>query len=177
MSARTLLSAVVATLAMAASEASLSGQELPALEADAGLEILGHADYGWEIARVGGPEEALDAFRGRVVFLNFWATWCKPCVQEMASIARLAEVLEDTDVAFVLVSPEREAAIQRFARLHGLDLPLYREVQDVPSDFGVIGLPTTVVLDTQGQIVLRHFGAAAWDQSGVEDFLRALDGG
>ncbi len=146
----------------------------PAVPPSSQLEVLGHADFQWEIEDLDGTETNLGAFEGRVIFLNFWASWCKPCVAEMASIQQLAARLHDSDVAFLLISPEGERSVRRFVRKQGLSVPVYLERQDAPPEFGVVGLPTTLIIDREGRIVLRHYGAADWDKGDVAAFLRAL---
>jgi thiol-disulfide isomerase/thioredoxin len=139
-----------------------------------GAEGVGEADFGWRLRTLEGTSISLEAFRGRVLFINMWATWCGPCVQELASIQALVESMKDSGVAFLLVSPEDPEPVQRFLRVHGYDLPIYLEAQEMPPAFGLKALPTTFVVDRQGRIVLRHRGAADWDQDPVRSFLLAL---
>jgi thiol-disulfide isomerase/thioredoxin len=140
-------------------------------------EVVGEADFRWRLRALDGSPTSLEAFRGQVLFINMWATWCGPCVQELASIQALVESMKDSGVAFLLVSPEDPEPVQRFLRVHGYDLPVYLEVQEMPPAFGLRALPTTFVVDRQGQIVLRHRGAADWDQDAVRRFLQALGEG
>jgi thiol-disulfide isomerase/thioredoxin len=137
------------------------------------VEVVGEADFRWRLKTLEGTSISLEAFRGRVLFINMWATWCGPCVQELASIQALVESMKDSGVAFLLVSPEDPEPVQRFLRVHGYDLPAYLEVQEMPPAFGLRALPTTFVVDRQGRIVLRHRGAADWDQDAVRSFLLA----
>lgn len=142
------------------------------------LEVHGLADYAWRIRPLGtgGEPFALERLRGRVLFINVWATWCLPCVAELASIAALRDSLRAHDVAFLIVSPEEPARVQAFLRRHRYDLPAYVEEQEIPAAYGLEALPTTFVVDRQGRIVLRHRGAADWDAAPVREFLRHLDG-
>jgi len=141
------------------------------------VEVVGKADFRWRLRTLGGSPTSLEAFRGQVLFINMWATWCGPCVQELASIQVLVDSMKDSGVAFLLVSPEDPEPVERFLRVHGYDLPVYLEVQEMPPAFGLRALPTTFVVDRQGRIVLRHRGAADWDQDAVRSFLLALVGG
>jgi len=140
------------------------------------LEVLGHADYAWRIRPVGTNAEPfpLERLGGRVLFINLWATWCAPCVAELASIVALRDSLRADDVAFLIVSPEEPARVEAFLRRHRYDLPAYVEAQPIPAAYGVEALPTTVVVDRLGRIVLRHRGAADWDRAPVREFLRYL---
>lgn len=140
----------------------------------AGIVVHGRADYDWTIRTPQGERVRLEAYRGRVLFINMWASWCAPCVAEMASIQRLHDSLRGTEVEFLLVSPEAPEPVMRFLRRYEYDLPVFLEVGDMPNAFGLRALPTTFVVDRSGNIVLKHRGAAEWDDPAVRAFLRAL---
>lgn len=133
------------------------------------------ADYRWRLEELGGKRTSLEAFRGKVLFINMWATWCGPCVQELAGIQALTESIEEetSEVAFLLVSPERPEVVERFLRVHGYDLPVYLEIQEMPPAFGLEALPTTWIVDSMGRIVLKHRGVADWNQPEVRELLLA----
>lgn len=134
----------------------------------------GNADYDWILRRLNGNEVKLEEFRGQVLFINMWATWCEPCVQELESIQDLMASPAAREVVFVLVSPEDPEPVERFLRIHGYDLPVFLEVQDMPPAFGLEVLPTTWIVDRDGRIVLKHRGIADWNQSEVAELLRML---
>lgn len=136
----------------------------------------GRADYDWTIRTLEGERVRLDAYRGRVLFVNLWASWCAPCVAEMASIQRLRHSLRGTGIEFLLVSPEEPEPVERFLRRYEYDLPVFLEVGEMPRAFGLRALPTTYVVDRAGNIVLKHRGAAEWDDVAVQAFLRNLAG-
>lgn len=136
---------------------------------------LGAADFDWRLQRLGGDEISLAAFRGRVLVINLWASWCRPCAAEMASLEALADSLRGTDVAFLAVSPESAEAVERFVRIEELRLPTYLELEPMPDAYELAALPTTFVVDRRGELVLRHRGAANWDLPSVRAFLRRLD--
>lgn len=138
------------------------------------LTVYGHADYGWTIRPLGGDPIELEAFRGDVLMINLWASWCTPCIREMETIDRLAERLADTDVRFLIVAAEGERAVGRHLRRYPHDLPIYLEVDPVPAAFGLRGLPTSWIVDRQGRILVRRHGEAVWDTDEVERFLRSL---
>jgi thiol-disulfide isomerase/thioredoxin len=119
---------------------------------------------------------SFEAFRGEVVVLNAWATWCPPCVDEMDSFAALRDSVADTGVRFLFLTTEDREHVRRFLRLQGLDLPVAFERTRLPAAYGQFGLPTTWIIDREGRIVLRHPGAARWDTPEVEALLRHLAG-
>lgn len=139
------------------------------------LEVYGQADYDWRIRSLEEDRSVrLEAFRGRVLFINLWASWCTPCIREMGAIERLRERVSDTDVVFLAVATDGEAAVRGFLRRYGYDVPVYLEATPIPDGFGMRGLPTTWVIDGAGRIVLMRHGEAVWDTDEVEAFLRSL---
>ena len=83
------------------------------------------ADYDWTIQSLDGQDFKMANAKGKVVFLNFWATWCSPCVAEMTSIQRLYEKLKDKEVVFVCISNEETSKVSRFVRRRGYTFPIY----------------------------------------------------
>ncbi|MCA1790147.1 MAG: TlpA family protein disulfide reductase [Thioalkalivibrio sp.] len=145
--------------------------------AKAALEIYGVADFTWRIRALDGEATTLESFRGDVLFINVWASWCAPCVRELGSIERLQARLSDTDVRFLIVAAEGERPVRRFLRRYRYDLPFYLEEARMPRAFGLRGLPTSWVVDREGHIVLLRHGEAVWDTQEVEAFVRAVAGG
>ncbi len=157
------------------SAGALSASSPVALEPPTGTGPLGAVpDPDWRLRTLAGEEIALGDTRGAPVLVNLWATWCPPCVQELASIDRLAERVADAGVQFLLVTPEDEGPVREFLARRPLGVPVYLEGTLAPEALGAIVLPTTFVLDAQGVIRLHHRGAAEWDTAEVEEFLRAL---
>ncbi len=106
-------------------------------------------------------------FRGRVVLLNFWATWCEPCRQEMPTLDRLAAKLGGPGFAVVPVSIDRggAAAVKPFYKKLGLEkLAVYLDASGkAPATLGLPGVPTTLLIDREGREVARKMGEADWD--------------
>lgn len=136
------------------------------------------ADYRMRLRGLDGERRSLAELRGRTVFLNFWASWCPPCVAEMPGIARLHERMGDK-VAFVLVNMDGEAeAAREFLVERGYgDLPVYRPVGGVPEAYSVNTIPTTYVLSPEGRIVVEHTGLGRFDTGHFRRLLRRVDGG
>lgn len=123
-----------------------------------------------------GDPRSLDDFRGQVVLLNLWATWCAPCVEEMPALDRLQARLGGPDFQVVAVSSDRGGAevVEPFFRKQGLTaLPVYLDPDNrVARALGVHALPTTVLIDRAGREVGRLQGAAAWDSPEALELLR-----
>jgi thiol-disulfide isomerase/thioredoxin len=138
------------------------------------LDSYGVADFTWRIRALDGEPTTLERFRGEVLFINVWASWCAPCVRELASIERLKARLGDTGVQFLIVAAERERPVRRFLRRYRYDLPFYLEESRMPPAFGLRGLPTSWLVDREGRIVLLRHGEAVWDTDEVEAFVRTV---
>ncbi|MEQ8966302.1 MAG: TlpA disulfide reductase family protein [Azospirillaceae bacterium] len=112
-------------------------------------------------------EVALADFEGRVVLLNFWATWCGPCVEEMPALDTLQAELADRPFDVVAVSIDRGGAaeVRPFFEAHGIEaLDIFLDpLGATPRAFEALGLPTTVLIDPEGRVVGRYAGAAPWD--------------
>ncbi|HJU05086.1 MAG TPA: TlpA disulfide reductase family protein, partial [Nitrospiraceae bacterium] len=103
---------------------------------------------------MGGATLESDALRGKVIVLNFWATWCGPCKDEMPAMQRLQESFPAADLALLAVTTDQQQdAIATFAKGLGLSFPiLLDDTKEVSAAFGVRGLPTTVIIDRQGHL-------------------------
>ncbi len=127
-------------------------------------------------ATLAGGRARLADFRGRVVLLNFWATWCAPCIREMPALDRLQAALDAEGLEVVAVSIDRGGAkvIRPFAKRLGLrHLGLYHDPKAALfKAFGVTGLPTTFLIDRRGGIVGAYAGAAEWDSPEAIKLIR-----
>jgi thiol-disulfide isomerase/thioredoxin len=123
-----------------------------------------------------GKPLTLADFKGRVVLLNLWATWCGPCVEEMPALDRLQERLGGPDFAVVALSVDRQgrSLVEPFMEKLGLKhLAMYLDTTSaLMRALKVRGLPTTVLLDRDGREVGRLEGAAAWDSPEAEALIR-----
>jgi thiol-disulfide isomerase/thioredoxin len=108
----------------------------------------------------------LRRFRGKVVVVNLWATWCGPCVTEMPTLANLQKRYEGTDLVVVPISVDRKTAIDDVKSFIGVHppLPIYNDASfAIPMKLKVLGLPTTIIYDREGREVARVKGEAKWD--------------
>ncbi|MDF2188673.1 TlpA disulfide reductase family protein [Paraflavitalea sp. CAU 1676] len=113
----------------------------------------------------------LDEFKGKTVFLNFWATWCKPCIQEMPSIAKAQQLLGKKDVIFLLASNETSDQINEFTKEHKYDLKYVRLIN--LEELNMEGLPTTYIFNSKGELAFSETGYRKWDDtSNIEMILK-----
>jgi len=129
-------------------------------------------------ADVKGTGKRLADFKGKVVVLNIWATWCTPCRKEMPALDRLQAALGETDFAVLPLSIDRGGVetITKFYTENGIrTLPIYVDVSGKSvRELGAVGLPTTLILDRVGQEVARVVGPAEWDAPEVLAFLQPI---
>lgn len=126
-------------------------------------------------------EATLSDYAGQHVLLNFWATWCAPCREEMPSLQSLQQQLGGDDFQVVTLATGRNPpqAIQRFFEEEGItSLPQYRDInQQIAREMGIFGLPITVILDPSGQEIARLRGDAHWDSPEAIAVIEALIAG
>ena len=127
----------------------------------------------------GSKSLTLDSFRGRGVVLNFWATWCGPCVTEMPSLDRLATKLDMKKFVVVAVSQDNGGPSQVKPFLEKLKIKnitiLYDPSQGGLRDFGIRGLPTTLLISAEGRVVARLEGSVEWDSSEMINKIKELN--
>jgi len=121
----------------------------------------------------------LSDFRGKVVFLNFWATWCPPCKEEMPAMERLYRKYRAKGLVVLAVSMDSEGAsvVVPFVKQHGLTFPVGLDRKGtVAGLYGVRAVPSTMIIDRQGNLALIALGPREWDgkpaQSLFESMLR-----
>jgi thiol-disulfide isomerase/thioredoxin len=143
------------------------------------LELLAKprsADFSWPLVDLDEKPVDLAQFKGRPILLNIWATWCGPCLEEMPSIARLAEnpLLQEKGVVFVCVSTDQSASrLQEFMKDSPWKMTILRSTS-VPPAFLSDAIPATFLIAPSGQIVSAEIGAARWDDKPVIEFLAKL---
>jgi peroxiredoxin len=132
---------------------------------------------GFRLPSLAGGEMDLASQRGKVVVLNFWATWCPPCVAEMPSLERLHRALSSEGVSVVTVSTdEDEAELRRFVTQRGLTIPVLRDPggRVAAGEYRTTGYPETFLLDGEGRILRHVVGPAEWDSPEMLAELRRL---
>lgn len=136
-------------------------------------ERLSDMDYNWLLAWDRNEPFYFSNVREQVIFLNFWATWCPPCVAEMPEIARLYEQYGDK-VAFMLVTNENPEVVKAFMEKHGYVLPVFYMGTNPPEILNHRGLPTTYILSRDGHVVSKKTGAANWDSRATKKIFEEL---
>src|SRR5437879_1091719 len=120
---------------------------------------------------------SLDSYRGKVVLLNIWATWCQPCRIEMPALERLQRKLAGTDLRVVAVSIDQDdsTVVDRFVNELGLSFDIVHDRSgEIQHSYQTTGVPETFVIDRHGEIVKKVIGAAEWDGPVNETLIRRL---
>jgi cytochrome c biogenesis protein CcmG, thiol:disulfide interchange protein DsbE len=137
--------------------------------------------------RIGNPAKAftvqdsdrkvtLDQFKGQIVVLNFWATWCPPCVEELPSLEVMQERMRARGVTVLGVSIDvDDNAYHRFIKERGVNFLTVRDPeQKVAQMYGTSGWPETYIIDRQGVVRRKFIGAVEWNSPEVLQFLSKL---
>lgn len=128
------------------------------------------ADAQWQLQAPNGDTITLKQLHGKVLFVNFWATWCPPCVAEMPSIQQLYDRW-GKDVVFLLINDEETEKVNSFLTDKGLSLPVYRALSPIPAMLDSESIPATFIITRQGRLALQKVGAADWNGRKVNQLI------
>lgn len=157
-----------AALCLFAAPLALEAAELKALDAP--------PPSAFELKDLSGRSHRLADYRGKVVLINFWATWCEPCREEMPSIAKLANALAGSPFAVLAVNvDEPEARIAKFLSAMPLDFPVLLDPgRALTKRWNVRILPASFVIDGDGRMRYAATGELDWSSAAVAERIRAL---
>lgn len=131
------------------------------------------ASYDWALEKNNRDRLNFSQLRGEVVIINFWATWCPPCIAEMPSFQELYVDYQDK-INFIFVSSEDHETVRGFLNRKNYSLPAFRPLSQAPEPLNGNTLPTTFLIDKQGNIVIQKVGAADWNSENVRETIDAL---
>lgn len=130
-------------------------------------------NYDWELLSMDGEVVNFSKSLGKPIVLNLWATWCPPCVAEMPSLQNLYDSFNE-EVDFYFVSSEDSDKLSKWLKTKEYNLPVYNAYSAFPKTLESNTLPTTFVMDRQGQIVMKEVGSAKWDSDSMKNYLQLL---
>jgi len=136
-------------------------------------EEIKKANYSFIVSDINGKKIPFDDLKGKTIFLNFWATWCPPCIAEMPSINNLYKSLSDRqDIVFIMISLDknREKA-KEFMVEESLDLPIYYLESGLPNVYDTHSIPTTYVISPSGNIEVERHSIAKYDSEKFRNLL------
>ena len=133
------------------------------------------ADYNFTLVDESGKSIPFRTYENKVVFVNFWATWCPPCVAEMPDIQDLYEEMHGKNVEFVLISLDDEfQKAKDFVKRKEFDFPIFKLASPLPSVYSSQAIPTTYVISPDGEIVVTKSGMAKYNTNKFREFLVEL---
>ena len=132
----------------------------------------------FKLEALDGHTVSLESLRGKVIFLNVWATWCGPCREEMPSMETLYEDFKDNkDFVMLAVSQDVKgrSMVAPYVEKNGYHFAILLDPENKISEtYDVSGVPETFIIDRKGQIVAHHMGAFDWSRPDVKDALQQL---
>jgi peroxiredoxin/outer membrane lipoprotein-sorting protein len=130
-----------------------------------GYGLRGRKARDFTVGSLGGAEVRLDRLRDKIVVLDFWASWCQPCQEELAAIQKLHNALRSKGVVFLGIDGESPDTVQGFVKAHGYTFPMLLDSNEtVHGLYGVRLVPTTVVINRKGKIAAHYVGAGGETQ-------------
>jgi cytochrome c biogenesis protein CcmG/thiol:disulfide interchange protein DsbE len=118
---------------------------------------------------------SLHEFRGKTVVLNFWATWCPPCVEEMPSLVKLQSDLKGRVVVLAVSVDEDERSYRTFLKKNNVDLLTVRDPQQKSNElYGTFKFPETYIIDRNGLVQRKFIGPVDWTRPDVVEYLNKL---
>jgi thiol-disulfide isomerase/thioredoxin len=134
-------------------------------------------DYNFSIKDLNGKTVDFSQFRGKVVFLNLWATWCGPCRVEMPSIQNLYNSTDHDQIIFVMLSidaPENQLKVVKYINDKEFNFPVYVPAGPLTRQLDVPSIPTTFIISKDGKIKSKKVGTANYDTDKFKKFLQDL---
>ncbi len=132
------------------------------------------SSYHWELEGLNTENINFSEFKDKVIFVNFWATWCPPCRAELPMIQKLYNEYKEK-VTFVFVTNENWNTVSAFFKENSYDLPVYNSLSTPPQKFTETNsIPASYLIDKNGAILISKVGAADWNSKKVRDLLDEL---
>ena len=115
----------------------------------------------------------LSVYKEGKIVINYWATWCRPCIKEMPSLKKAEEILEDYGYTFLLVSDETISKISKFKNERNFDFNFLKSIKSFET-LGIYSMPTSYIFDENGKILETIVGAIEWDSEEMINKLKML---
>lgn len=149
------------------------------MDAESEADVVKPEDfnYGFTIKNLEGEIVNMETFKGKVVFLNLWATWCGPCRVEMPSIEALYNSVDKDKVAFVMLSLDKTENFRKVVKYVGdkeFTFPVYVVDKGLTTQLNVPSIPTTFIIGKDGKIKRKEVGAANYDTPKFKQFIESL---
>jgi thiol-disulfide isomerase/thioredoxin len=133
-------------------------------------------DYNFSIKDLNGNKISFEQFKGKVVFLNMWATWCGPCRAEMPGIQSLYDKVKADSIEFVILSWDRDSdkpKIEKYIEKNSFTFPVYQRTDYLPDPLQVPTIPTTFIISKKGKLIQKEVGTRNYDTKKMIQYLKA----
>jgi len=138
-------------------------------------ERVSLSTYNWKLKNRDAEMVNFKSAEGKVVIVNFWATWCPPCIAEMPNFEALYQKYKDNNaIEFWFISNEEQNVTQNFLEQKGYSFESFQPATQPPSNFNVSSIPRTFVIDKNGEIVLDKSGVADWNSEKMREIIEEL---
>ena len=131
------------------------------------------SSYYWELIDEKGYNFNFNTTKGKVVVINFWATWCPPCIAEMPSLQKLYDTYKD-DVEFLFITDDSIDKIKAFKQKNNYSFPIYIRRSNGPKELITRSIPRTLLINKERQIVIDKSGAADWFSKSIQSEIEEL---
>ncbi|MBM3414946.1 MAG: TlpA family protein disulfide reductase [Bacteroidetes bacterium] len=125
-----------------------------------------------KLNKLSGEQFDLSGYKGKTVFVNFWATWCRPCIEEMPSIQRAMEIIKHENIEFLFATDETAGQIEKFKQRY--NFPFHFVQTNNYQAYGIMVLPTTFIFNKEGKLVFSEMGYRKWDSKSNIDLLKSI---
>jgi thiol-disulfide isomerase/thioredoxin len=138
---------------------------------EAERETIG--DFFWNLVDSNGKIVNFKEKEGDIILINFWATWCPPCIAEMPSLNDLYADYKDK-ITFVFIANDKKEKVNAYLESNNFELPVYYATAKAPEKLHSSSIPATFLIDDQGNIVMKEIGSANWNSTNVRNQIDEL---
>ena len=131
------------------------------------------SNYSWRLQKEDGAIYNFNQTKGKVVVVNFWATWCPPCTAEMTSLDKLYMKYADS-VEFLFITNDSPKTFKKFKKKKAYEFPVYNQLEKSPKELETTSIPRTLIINKNGEIVIDTYGAVDWFSNKVQKEIEAL---
>lgn len=154
---------------------SVKSKIIPPKSTEKVIDKLTENDYYWKMQDLNGQTVTLNDFKGKVIFINFWATWCGPCIGEMPEIQKFYDKFKNNNnVAFIIATSDDLQTAQNFIKKKGYSFPVFVLTNGVPKCLEHNAIPTSFLINKKGEIVLKQKNVANWGGTKMENNVKKL---
>ena len=138
---------------------------------EANREVV--SDFHWNLVDSSVRKINFQELEGEIILVNFWATWCPPCIAEMPSLNALYSDYKDK-IKFVFVANDQKSKVDAYLEKNNYDLPVYYSSEKAPTELYSNSIPATFLIDDRGKIVMKEIGSSDWNSTKVRNQINEL---